>query len=146
MRLDGRLLMSDGQALTSTGPSTNVIDLSQVRWPGAGVPMWAEYVLGAPADDANGDETYDVTLQTDTLELMGLPDVAGSFVIPRGAPAGTVYRILLRLQNNSVDKRYVRTFYTLGGTSPQLTITAHLTHSLRRNWTAYPDAIPAVGG
>ena len=83
---------SVAQALTASGASTNVIDFKQGhRAPGKGQPLFLVVQLKADADGANGNETYAVTLQTDSAEnFSGVVDVV-EVPIPRGTKAGKRY-------------------------------------------------------
>ena len=122
MYIDGQLLFSDAQALTSTGASTNVIDLSIDRNIGVGESMAVVVQLDVAADDANSDETYSVAVQTDTVENFASPTELGTITITRGDAAGTRYTFLI--PKDTTPERYLRLNYTLGGTTPSVTVTS----------------------
>jgi hypothetical protein len=123
MILDQQLIFSDAQVLTATANSTNLVDQGASRDLGRGVrltfimhvsavsgtsPTIAALLVGA--DDA-AFATNKITLATiATLS----PPVANT--IYRAAPAS--------LPNT--PKRYLRVEYTIGGTTPSVTVTATL--------------------
>ncbi len=137
MYIDSLLEFSDAQALTATGASTNVVDLGSDRDIGVGCPLWVVITLGAAADGTTGDETYTVALQTDDNSSFSSATDIASVSIPRGSAAGSQFVIGVPYAN----ERYLRLNYTLGGTTPSVTVSAHLTGQLPRKWQAYPDAI-----
>jgi hypothetical protein len=122
MFIDSLLLFSDAQALTATAASTNVIDLSQDRDIGVGEPMSVVLVLDVGADATTGDETYSVAIQTDDADTFGSASTLGTFTITRGTAAGTLFEFPLP----DTNERYLRLNYTLGGTTPTVTVTAFL--------------------
>lgn len=123
MIFDKTTLLSDGQAITSTAPSTNVIDLGatgtamfasapQVRDIGKGkqIPLLVQVVEDFAAA---GAATLTVSLQVDSVENFASPKtvwttpalaladlVAGKVIVPEYIPRGT-------------DERYMRLNYTV---------------------------------
>lgn len=125
MIMDERLLFSDGQALTGTAASTNVVDLTTARQIGKGRPLYLVITLDVAADDTTGDETYSAQLQTDDNEAFSsAASLGGAITITRGDPAGTKYVATIPYEN---VERYLRINYTLGGTTPTVTLNAWLT-------------------
>jgi len=124
MILDSHLLLSDAQQVTSTGPSTNVIDLSSDRNIGMGEPLAVLLTIDVAPDDSDGNETYTAALQSDSDGAFGTAVTLYSFSIPAGTPAGTMYA--LPVPPDDRTSRYLRLLYTLGGTSPSMTVTAAL--------------------
>jgi hypothetical protein len=124
MILDGQNLMSDAQALTSTAASTNVIDLGADNNVGIGEAMAVVVQLDVAADDADADETYVVAVQTDDNAAFSSAASVGSITIAAGDAAGTRYSFLL--PKDTSMERYLRLNYTLGGTSPSVTVTSFL--------------------
>lgn len=125
--IDAQLTFSDAQALTVTAASTNVIDTVVDGNLGIGEPMVAVITLDVLATATNTDETYVIALQTDTVENFASPTALGSVTITRGAAAGSRY--LLPVPMDTTGQRYFRLYATLGGTSPTVTVTAHLTRA-----------------
>ncbi len=124
---------SESQVLSATGASTNIIDL--------GVPGT---VLGAPAalrrDIGKGNKitlvvkldaaaggtspTLDVVLQTDSDPGFGSPtEVARA---PQVVSGSTGDRVALFMIPRETAERYLRVYYTLGGTSPTYTVSAFI--------------------
>jgi hypothetical protein len=128
MFVDALLLLSDAQVLTATDDSTNVIDLGNttpVRDISAGEPMALAVNVDAAADAVTGDETYEIAVvQSDNADLSS-PDVLTSRVILAAQLGiGTVHQ--LPIPPGSITKRYLGATYTLGGTTPGLTLTAYI--------------------
>lgn len=125
MYVDALLLLSDAQALTATGNSTNVIDLGNTtprRDISAGEPM----ALAVGVDVAAvGTGTYSfAVIQSDNADLSD-PDVLASREVAAGQlSVGSVHQ--LPIPPGSITKRYLGATYTLGGTSPGLTATAYV--------------------
>ena len=132
---------SDSQNLTATGVSTNVIDHGADRNLGQGEPLVVEICVEVAPDAANADETYTVALQTDDAVGFGSPATVGETVtITRGEAAGTKHYIAI--PPDTRIERFTRLNYTLGGTTPDLTVSAHLIPASGvEEQTKYPDNI-----
>lgn len=132
MLFSNQQLFSDSQNLTSTGASTNIIDLGA-----------AGTVLGAPAAltrdigkgnsipivvrlgaDAGGTSpTLDVAVQVDTVANFASPTTVATAAQKAGGSDGDEIYLDVYLPEGT-NQRYLRLNYTLGGTSPDYTITA----------------------
>lgn len=146
MYIDAELQYSDSQALTATAVSTNVLDHKQDRNLGQGNPFVVQVTLDTVADDADADETYTVTLQTDDNEAFASPaQVGGVLIIPAGSPAGSKFYIAI--PPDKAFERYSRLNFTLGGTTPSVTVKAMLTpmNFVDNAPVAYDDAITISG-
>ena len=140
MYIDAQQLFSDAQALTATGASTNLIDLGSDRNIGIGEPMVVAIYLDVAADDGNADETYVAALETDSDSGFGSAVSLGSVTITRGDAAGSRY--LIHVPADTTADQYLRLNFTLGGTTPSVTVTAFLApQSFLQNEVVYPDAI-----
>lgn len=124
MILDAYHLFSDAQALTSTAASTNLIDFGADRNIGVGEEMAVVVQVDVAADDGNGDETYSVAVQVDDNSGFSSAATLGTITITRGDAAGTRYVFLV--PKDSDTEQYMRLNYTLGGTSPSVTVTSFL--------------------
>lgn len=125
MILDAQTTLSDFQALSATGASTNLIDFTKVRNLGVGEPLALVLTLDVAADATDGNETYTAQLQTDTTAAFGSPVAVGPVItITRGDAAGKKYTILL--PNDASIKQFLRLNFTLGGTTPSVTLTAEI--------------------
>lgn len=124
MILDIANQMSDAQALTATAVSTDVLDLDNDDNIGKGEPMAVVIPVTVAADFTSANETYQFTVQTDTVENFASPTV----VTETGAINGDVltagYKVVLPLGH--YNERYLRVNYTLAGTTPSVTVDAYL--------------------
>jgi hypothetical protein len=130
MFIDGELEYSSAQALTATAASTNLIDHGPLEGDqsiamNVGEPMVVVLQLTVAADDGNADETYVADLETDDNTGFSSATTLGTVTITRGDAAGTRYYIHAPYDTNW--ERYTRVNYTLGGTTPSVTLDAWLT-------------------
>jgi len=144
---DAEHTLSDAQALTATASSTNLIDFGSDRNIGIGEPMSVVYTLDVAADATSGDETYTAAVQWDSTTTFagGATVVTGPTVtITRGDAAGTQY--VANLGSGTAGLRYMNVLYTLGGTTPTVTVTAQLVPtSFIQNATTYADGFTITG-
>lgn len=142
MFLDALQLYSDAQALTATAVSTNVIDHRQDRNLGIGEPLMV--VVTVDVALAGTSPTFAVTLQTDDNEAFSSPTTVATSATQTSAAAGS--KLVLFVPADLVIERYTRLSYTLGGTTPSITVTAFLTlASMVQNNVVYADAITITG-
>lgn len=139
MLLDDQNRYSDAQALTVTAASEDVIDHGSDRNLGIGEPMALMITLTVAADNTTGDETYTAQLQTDTVEGFGSPTAVGGLItIPAGSAIGT--RFVAVLPPDTTMERFSRVNFTLGGTTPTVTLNADLIPlRVLQNEFAYPS-------
>lgn len=120
MLLDQQLVMSDSQVLTATANSTNIIDAVASRNIGSGEPVKVIAQVSAVsgtsptlvmnfvgADDV-GFSTNKITIATNTPTLVSAQAAA---LVRFGIPSHTA-------------KRFYRMEYTVGGTTPSVTVIA----------------------
>ncbi|MCO1435445.1 hypothetical protein L0Z13_11285 [Burkholderia multivorans] len=138
MIIDSLLEFSRAQALTATGASTNIIDLGSDRDIGPGQPLWAVIAVQVAADNTTGDETYSIALQTDDNAAFSSPTTIAT-VAPAAAAMTAGARFVIGMP--FANERYLRLNYTLGGTTPSVTLNAFLTDQEPASWQAYPDGI-----
>ena len=145
MMLDAQHLFSDAQALTATAASTNLIDLGADRDIGKGEPMAVVICVDVAADFTTANETYQIDLETDdnssfssaTVIARRIPVVTAS-AATNGLAAGKILVIPVPHDN----ERYLRLNYTLGGTTPTVTLTSFLqAMSMIQSDAQYPDAL-----
>jgi len=123
MYIDSTLKFSDAQALTATADSTNVIDLGTDRNIGKGEPMALVISVGVAADGTTTDETYQFQLETDDNAAMSSSTIIGDLTIGYAdLTLGSKHVIPMGLTN----ERYLQVVYTLGGTTPTITVDAWL--------------------
>jgi hypothetical protein len=127
MYVDAFTLVSDSQAVSATGFSTNTIDLSNVtpkRDVSVGEPIGFAVNIEVAGDFTTGDETYTIeAVQSDNANLSS-PDVIGSRLL---SAAQRAVGQLIFIPLGEVTKRYVGLRYTLAGTTPSITVSAWLT-------------------
>ncbi len=120
MYVDSKQAFADGQALTATAVSTNVIDLGVDRNIGTGEHM---AVMVSSSVDAGGTTpTLQFEIQTDDNEGMASATVIGTSEEVGGLVAGQKIVLPLGLNN----ERYLRLNLITTGTSPTHTIDAYL--------------------
>lgn len=128
MFLDALLLLSDAQALSATGFSTNTIDLGNVtpkRDIAVGEPMCVVITVDVAADATSGDETYTFQFVQSANANLSSPDVLAQTAIAR-ATLVAGYSVILPIPEGVITKQYVGMQYTLAGTTPSITVTAAL--------------------
>ena len=129
---------SNAQALTVTAASTDVIDHGGIRHIGVGEAMLVEITVDVVADFTTGDETYVAALQVDNADSFPSPVTIGSVTIPGNSAAGS--RFFIQVPPLTNWEQFSRINYTLGGTTPSVTVTANLIpQSFVQNDFAYPD-------
>lgn len=123
MKLDKEYEFSDAQALTATANSTNVIDLGVDRDIGVGEPMCVMISVGVAADTASANETYQFQLETDdNVSFSSATVIADRTIAKESLTAGSVHILPI----GHANERYLRVAYTLGGTTPSITVDAYL--------------------
>lgn len=138
MYIDAQNLFSSSQALTATAASTNVIDLGFDGNLGVGEPMAVVVSLETAADDGDADETYSVALEADDNSGFSSAAVIATKTITRGDAAGT--KIVIGVPADASAEQFLRLNYTLGGTTPAVTVSAFLIpQSMVQNDYVYPN-------
>lgn len=135
MIIDRLLEFSDAQALTATAASTNVIDLGSDAEIGPGRPLWVVITIDVELDGTT--PTFQAALQTDDNDSFSSPTVIAESEQFSALAAGDKIVIGVPYSN----ERYLRLNYTLGGTTPTVSVSAHLTDQEPGFWKAYPDAV-----
>lgn len=125
MFLDNQLLLSDAQAFSASGASTNVIDIgSAVRNLPVGEPLALVITVDTAADITTGDETYTFAARTSAAAALTSPtDIASKTIAAASLTAGSVHVIPL---GTPMALRYLGMYATLGGTTPSVTVTASI--------------------
>jgi hypothetical protein len=133
MIIDAQNLFSDAQALVATAVSTNILDLGAERHIGRGEPMAVVICVDVLADVVSGDETYQFDVQADSAAAFASPIVIARRVFAvTGAPSEPTSRlaagsrVVIPIGSDSSAERALRLNYTLGGTTPSITVTAFL--------------------
>jgi hypothetical protein len=128
MILDSLLTLSDAQAVSASAYSTNTIDNGNVtpkRDIGVGETLAIVFTVDVAADLASGDETYQFEfVQSANADLSSHDSLEAIAVSRTDLVAG--YSFVMPIPSGRVTKRYVGVRYTLGGTTPSITVTAQL--------------------
>lgn len=136
MIIDRRLQVSAAQALTGSATSTDVIDLGGPEQRlFAGEPLWFVIAVKVALDGTS--PTFNAAVQSDDNSGFSSATARGGTQTFSALAAGDVVALPVPWLN----ERYVRLNYTLGGTSPTITIDAWLTNQEPRTWKALPDGI-----
>lgn len=138
--IDSRGEFSDGQDVTSTAVSTNVIDLEVNRDIGPGRTLYV--VVTVDTAIAGSNPTVDIDIQTDDNESFSSADIIGSFRqlddnAGNGGAAGDMFVLGFPHSN----ERFIRLNYTAGGTVSAGKLNAWLTDQEPYKHTSYADAI-----
>lgn len=128
MIMDRTGLFSDGQAITATAASTNLIDLGATGTPYGGTALVRDVGLGNEVElvvtvtqtfntlttltisvqtDDNAGFASATTVWTSPAYTLAQLAVGNKYLLPDAIPAGT-------------NERYVRLMYTVGGSNPTL--------------------------
>lgn len=127
MILDRENAFSQSQALTGTTlvPSTDVIDLSQIRQVGIGDDLYL--VLNFEVAPGGTSPTITVALQTDDNVGFASPATPITYMSAVTTP-GASSQLVFPLPYQGLE-RFIRLAYTQGGTTPTTTLSAHITHT-----------------
>lgn len=141
MLLDRQEQLSNAQALTATAVSTDKFDTGMVTSKfGSGQAVGIGFFVSVAADFTTTDETYTFAVVSDADQALGSPTVHES----RAILAATLiagYKFFMLIGPNQDVERYIGARYTLAGTSPSVTVSAHLmTFDQFTSWKAYPNA------
>lgn len=134
MILDKLLQISASQVVTADARSTDVIDLKQDRDIGIGEPMYMIFNIEAVSGTS---PTLTITVQTDDNSSFS----SASTIATATALAPPVANTQIVVPLPRANERYLSAYYDVGGTSPSVTITAHLSATPPPGWQAYPGAI-----
>lgn len=138
MILDAHNQFSDSQAVTADAVGANVIDLTADPSLGNGEPMAVLFTVEVAADQTTGDEdyTFDVEYATNAAQTTGR-QLIGRRVFESGTPtapaqnadllvAGFQFAIPIPPTALSESERYLGIRYDVTGTTPTITVSAHL--------------------
>lgn len=154
MILDAQNQFSDAQAVTASAVGTNVIDLSVDRSIGTGEPLAVVFTVDVAADQTSSDEdyTFDVEYASDAAQTTAR-QLIGRRVFESGTPgapaqdadllvAGFRFVIPIPPTKLSESEQYLGIRYTTAGSTPTITMTAHLVPmSMIQGDEVYSDGI-----
>lgn len=126
MYIDAFGLVSDSQAITATAFCTNTIDLSNTtvkRQVGTGEPVGFGINVESAADFTTGNETYTFEVVQSANADLSSPDVIASVTkLTTALVLGQLF--FLAIGPGDPTKRYIGLRYTVGGTTPLITVSA----------------------
>jgi hypothetical protein len=142
MIMDSLHLLSDAQAISATGYSTNTIDTgTPARELGKGQALGVFVSVDVAADATTGDETYEFQIVDSANANLSSHNVLVSRTIAR-ATLVAGFGFFLPLPPGAHTARYLGLRAVLGGTTPSITITAFLTRDdMIEARGVYADAI-----
>ena len=126
MFVDAFTQVSAAQAVTTTAPSDSSIDMTTVDpdW-GKGEPVGFMITIDVAMDTADANETYQFNIIDDDDAALGTPVVIIEMIVLRTeGTAGA--KFFLPLPPNRTLQRYLGLQIVTGGTTPSVTISAHL--------------------
>ena len=138
MIYDAQNQYSNAQALSGTGGvSTNLIDHGAAeRRLGSGEPMGVGITVDVAL--AGTTPTFVATLQSDDEVAFPSPGTVAQSPTYSALAAGA--RVIVPLPPGQATEQFTRLNYTLGGTTPTITVTAFLSPlSFLGSWAAYAD-------
>lgn len=125
MYQDKQNQFSDAQALTATAASTNLIDLkASANNLGDGEPM--AVVVNVDVAAGGTSPTLQIALQSDSADSFGSAATVAQSKSYAAADLTAGAVLVLPIPPGVDCERYVRVNYTLGGTSPTMTLTSSL--------------------
>ena len=129
MIYDALGLFSNAQALTATAFCTDKIDLTATtpqRDLGDGEPLTICIGVDVAADFTTGNETYQFDfVQSANADLSSPTVLQSRIIVATLLTLGSLH--YLDVPAGSITARYIGVQYTLGGTTPTITVTAYLT-------------------
>lgn len=130
MILDRENAFSIAQALTATAASTDLIDLSVVRQIGSGKDLYL--VVNVDVAAGGTSPTVAIAVQTDDNSAFSSATTLLTSPTYTQAQLGLSTQIVLPLPQQGFE-RYLRLQYTLGGTTPTVTLSAHLVETYQQD-------------
>lgn len=127
--LDAFTQLSNAQAVTTTGASTNIIDLyselGDAMEPGA----WLRVAIQTTFTIAGSDTTMQVQFQTgDDTNFGGGVTLAQSVAIAKATLVAGYEVLVVKIPKNT--KRYIRVYYILTGTASAGNVDAHILYNV----------------
>jgi len=123
MILDAHTSFSNGQALTGSAASTDSIDFSAIREIGVGEQLYI--LVNVPVAAGGTTPTLSVGLQVDDNSAFSSPATLFTSPVYAAAALTAGAQFVYPLPVTGME-RHARLNYTMTGTSPTITLDAHL--------------------
>ena len=131
MILDNENKFSVAQALSGSGAaSTDYIDLSSIRQIGFGKDLYLVVNIDVAAGGTS--PTLSIAVQTDDNTSFSTPATALTSPTYTGTQMVASTQFVIPLPQQGYE-RYLRLNYTLGGTTPTVTLSAHLVENYQQD-------------
>lgn len=138
MYIDRQNKVSINQALTATAASTDLIDLGADRNIGVGEPM--AFVVTVDVAAGGTSPTVAIAVQTDDNASFSSAATVVSSATLVAAQLVAGAQFVIPIPPDLSMERFVRLNYTLGGTSPTVTVSAQLQPmNMIQSYFSYPD-------
>jgi hypothetical protein len=145
MFIDKALIFSDGQALTATAVSTDVLDLDAARAGSLGVGEPLAVVVQVTVAAGGTNPTLSVQVQTDDNSAFSSAVTRNASKVYTQAELAAGAILVLPLDNLG-SERFMRLNYVMTGTTPTVTVKARLTPlSMVQNYVAHPIGYSIAG-
>lgn len=140
MYVDAHNQYCDAQAFTATAASTSYIDHGSDRNLGVGEPLALFVLVDVASDFTTGNETYSLAWETDDNSSFSSAATLRTITLTGAVAAGTKFVTIA--DPDTTFEQYSRLNFTLGGTTPTVTLTAFLVPAcMVQNDRQYPDGI-----
>lgn len=121
MFIDSLCTLSNAQALSASAAASDCFDTNS-KDIYKGEPLGVLFTVDVAADVANNDETYSFAVVTDTTTTITPDNVLATVAVAR-ATLVAGYKFVIPIPSIKYD-RYLGVYYTLGGSTPSITVTA----------------------
>ncbi len=121
--VDALTEVSTAQALTASAASTDQFDAGEnTQGMGKGCPMCLEVKVNVAADSTTGNETYAFKIRTSAnSDMSSSTDLTSIVIAAADLQLGDTVVVPL---GNSEHSQYLDAYYTLGGTTPSVTVSS----------------------
>ena len=146
MYIDKQTRLCDPQAFSADACSEHTYDTGGAGIEtGEGEPLGIGIQVTVAADYTTGDETYEFQAVQDSDEALGSPTVL-ALIQPTAAQLSLGSRHIIPIPPGSITEQYLGLYFNGGGTSPTVTIKAHIAPlSMLGQWKAHADNVTISG-
>lgn len=144
MITDKFLRVSDGQAVTTTANSTDIVDLSTARDLGEGEDLYAVFTVGTAFAGGTSINAAIVTADNTGLSTNPVTIAMTGAVVTASLTAGAQFIVRLGPQVASLGKRYFGATYTVVGTMTAGTLTCDIVHDIQDGRKSYASGFTVL--